>query len=373
MMSDFVVEVLDNQLRKIAEITDLVSVSTVSRATKGGRFILETPDTQVAHLLRDTQGAQINVTDGVTNFLGPVLHWHQRATLDANSFQFEGIDNLARLDWRVTDPEPGNAVPPWQTDAYDTYTGTPVEVIADMVNDRCGATAQPARQFLTVNTPSPSGSSITVKLRFRQTLGELVHELAIAHDVTVSVTLGATGLEFDATPAPTQQNPIGPEMGGLVGWEAGAQAPEANIMICGGQGELTARTFTLRQKATAPRWPWRIESYVEHTEIDNQTDLERAADGHLEEFKEQVFYSADVTAYESDSVRYGRDFMLGDKVPIRINNDETITRVFEEMTNLTGSEKTRKLTVGLPASAGIQLAVGKAKAADIVARRQQGQ
>lgn len=367
------VDVLDAGHTQIGEVTDYDQLSYTRSAVTGGRFVLSVPVTQAARLLRDTPGAEIRVTDGgVEVFAGPVLNWEQVDEFGQQSIRFTGINWLGMLDWRWTDPQPATTAPPFSTDAYDTYTGNVSTIIAGMVDDRCGAAAQAARQFLTVNTPSATGPTVTAKLRFRETLAETVADLATVHNHTVAVTLGGSGLEFDVWQALTRTNaPIGPDVGEVEGWVAGATAPASTHIIAGGQGELTARTFSSRSKAASARWPWRIETYVEHTEIDNQTDLDTAADGHLEELAEQATFTADVAAYETSTIRFGRDFFLGDLVPLRIAGTETNVRVMRVDTTVTDTVE-RRLTIGIPAAAGIARAITQAQQADRLARRQRG-
>jgi hypothetical protein len=225
-----------------------------------------------------------------------------------------------------------------------------------------------------VVAPAASGPTVTVNLRFRRTLAEVVEELAVAHDMTVAVTINASqNLEFTVTPAPTRTNaPIGPDIGIVDGWEASASAPEATTMICGGQGELTARTFSLRSLAADARWPWRVEGYNEHTEATSQAQLDDACDRELAERVGQVSFKIDAAAYESDTVRFGRDFFLGDIVPLRMGGTETLTRVTEAETRIDADGVTRTLTIGVPPAAGVAMAVAESRRANRQARNQQG-
>ncbi len=368
------VDVLDAGHARIGELTDFDEVAYVRSAVAGGRFVITCPPSRAARLLRDTPGAEIRVTEGGQHvFAGPVLEWEHVDDLGEQRFRFAGINWLAMLEWRWTDPEPGTATPPFATDAYDVYTGQVSTVLAQMVDDRCGTAALPARQFLTVLHPIPSGPTVTHKLRFRETLAELVERVATVHGYTVDVTLSTSNvLEFRVWAAPTRTEvAIGPEIAGVLGWASTARAPEATHMITGGQGELTARTFSSRTLAAGARWPWRIEDYTEHTEIDNLTDLNAAADDELAERAEQVTFTVDVQSLETDVIRFGRDFTVGDYVPLRHAGTVQTVRIMQAETVVRDTVE-RTLTVGVPRPRDIALAVARADRADRTARRQRG-
>lgn len=367
------VDVLDDTHTKRAEITDFNSLELAANAVTGGRFILDTPDTNAARTLRDTNGSEVAVYDnGRQIFGGPVLSWDTNSDAGTITHRFEGINWLGMLGWRWTDPEPATASPPYSTNAYDEYADQVSDIIAQMVDKRCGTAALAGRQFLTVNTPTPSGPTINYRARLRQTLGEAVAELAIAYGYTMSVTLTATGLEFDVTAAATRPNAVvGPEVTGLDAYQAGGRAPEADTVLAGGQGELVGRTFSLRTRTVPNRWPWRIEQYVEHTEIGNAADLAEAADRHLEEWAEQSTFTADLAALRTDTVRFGRDYQLGDYIPLRIAGVEQTVRVMSFVLNVTDQIE-RSITVGIPRPRDIAYAIRQATGADRTARRLRG-
>lgn len=367
------VDVLTGSFTSAGELTDYDSLGVVSRSTRGGSFQIDCVNSQTAQALAELPGSGVRVKSDDIDFVGIVTTVEPLFSERGFQWRFTGIDHLARLDWRRTDPEPLTTAPPYSTAAYDTYTGNVTTVIENMVNDRCGATAVAARQFLTVTAGTPAGPTITVKLRFRQTLGELVHNLCVAYGLACAVTLEGGGLVFRVWESSTKTDaPVGPDIGGgLTGYQGALIAPTATDVVAGGQGELTARTFAQSTVTPPTRWPWRIETYIEHTEIDNATDLQDAADEQITEQAEQVAFTADIAAYESDTVKFGRDFGLGDKIPLRLGGTETIGQV--TAVELTVADTlTRKLTVGFPPVKGLVAAITQSRLADQTARRQRG-
>lgn len=131
-------------------------------------------------------------------------------------------------------------------------------------------------------------------------------------------------------------------------------APEANHILMGGVGEGVKRVFAHLSDDTAKGMYGTIEAFEEYT-AGTQDEKKRNSTKEVrmltKELKARLREKAEKTAVqvsfqETRAVQYGRDFQLGDMVPLHLKRTSTADIVRAVSFRLQGNQESIDLTVG---------------------------
>lgn len=255
-------------------------------------------------------------------------------------------DDLALVAGRVVYPDPAQPSTNQATVAAWTSTANAEVLMRNLVNLNAGPGALAVRQIpkLVLGTLQGVGTSITVTSRF----GALCDELRTA--ATAGGRLGfrtrqvGTNIEFQVY-APVDRSAtvrFSRGLGTLRGINYDPEAPATTVAIVGGQGEGTARTIREVVGAGAATW-WRLEKFIDQRQTNVVAELDAAGAETLATDGESVKL-ATVTV-DTEDIRYGRDYQLGDRVPVELYQGVTpITDVVRQIHLTATPDKGETLT-----------------------------
>lgn len=376
-ITDLVVEVRDKQLARRGLIRPEDMSLAVEDVFNGvGQWKVVLP---IEHPLVDelrTPGAGIIIT-GPTDVLlsGPCIKNEFASTPEdpGGSIAFEGISDSHLLADHVALPDPSNTNPTTQTLSHDVRTGPPETLMHAYVNANIGPSA-PADRRVTHLTMGPNGArgTATKKSARFPVLGELLGELAGPPKLGFRIVQRDDVLRFETFEVAdrTAYIRLGIENSTLSGSRVAITAPTATRVIVAGQGEMVDRTFrmvtTEQSLAAESEWGRRIERYKDQRQTDDDDELD---DAGLEVLEDEGFtaVAAQVVPIDDTDQEMGRDWGLGDRVTV-IVNDQELTSIVTGLIVKADSDGLRYGAVlGDPTGFSRQAAVDK-KAADLAAR-----
>lgn len=278
-----------------------------------------------------TPGAGIEVwreaDDGNVSRLlsGPRTKRKLSVTGSSEKLVVTGVSDTVWLRRRLARPEPFTAAPPYSSSAYYTATGVVSTVLCNLVAANLGATALSFRRVGNLITIDPAvGPSVTVNARW-QNLLELVKSTAIAAgDLGFTVVQGDAGLEFRVLQSVDRSATamFSRELGNLEGFEFSDEAPSGNYAVVAGQGEGTARTVVEGGDAVSLASWGLCETFRDRRDTASGTELAQT-------ISEELAKSADKTALElepieTDALRFGVDYNLGDIITVVVDDSVSI-------------------------------------------------
>lgn len=231
-----------------------------------------------------------------------------------------GPDDMTLLDKVLAYPNPALSATA-QDRSYDVRTGVGSTVILDYIARNVGHLAlagRPVPGFNTNITDPLIGGTVSGKTRFDKLLPEVVAPLAEKAGLRVwitSTTSGQRTLNIAQVADRTKTARFSIALRNLKSLKYRKTAPTANVIIGGGRGEETDRTFVIRDNpASIAAWR-RMEEFYDYrsaSDTDGNTELVEGADKRLAESAavEQV----DVVPIDTDRLTFGQDYGLGDKV-----------------------------------------------------------
>jgi hypothetical protein len=263
--------------------------------------------------------------------------------------KFFGADDMVWLAERVAHPQPATASPPWTGQDYDVRTGPASSVILGYVGANAGPSAVTARRVagLTLAADPAAGSTITGRARFQPLLAFLA-ELATGGGVTVTVTQSGASLVAAAVATVDRSADVAfaHDLGNLESSEYAVAASNGSVLYVGGQGEGTARVFTVASNGSSRR----VESFADRRDVTDPAELAEVAAVLLAERAGKT--SLTVNPIDTPTCRYGVHYRLGDLVRLDIDGVAVVDRVVAVRTVLSAAGLTREITIGAESSAG---------------------
>jgi len=360
LISDLTVEVRNSSLTRVGQIqeSDLLGSTFVPRYNNvGGWKIL----LRASHPLADTlrapgAGIVVTLSDGTVLLSGPTRSAKITKTSDDPSGVWEiiGVDDSILLSERLAYPTPTTADVTAQTSDYDTRTGKAETVIKNYVKANIGSTAPTARKVtaLTVEADSARGSTVTGKARFDK-LGELLASLAAVDGLGFTIDQSGSNLLFRVFQPTDRSASVRMDIDNerLSKTEYAYTNPTATRVIVAGQGSGASRSFvevsTTASVAAESEWASRVEVFKDQRNTNNSTELTQAGTEILTDggFTKK---SVSVTPSDDQTMRYGTDWGLGDKVTVVIGSDEVVQVVTEVAIVVTDAGVKVGATVGDP-------------------------
>jgi microcystin-dependent protein len=340
LITDLTVEVRNASLARVGQIlpSDLSGLELALRYNKVGTWKLSLrSDHPLANSLR-APGAGLIVT-GPSGVLisGPTVTATQTKTSDdlVGEWEIVGVEDTVILGERLAYPTPTTADVTLQENAYDIRTGPAETVVKAYVNANIGPSAPTARKItgLTIDTDLGRGSTVTGAARFER-LGELCSNLLGASELGFDVVQSGAALMFRVYQPTNRSAYIRMDVDNrrLIKTEYTYTAPQATRVIVAGQGEGSNRTFLERSNATSTTtettWGRRIEYFKDERNTSDTATLETAGDLVLSDIGKTI-EGIKFTPSDDQTMRYGVDWGLGDKVTVVAGTSEIVQVVTE--------------------------------------------
>lgn len=250
-----------------------------------------------------------------------------------------GGDDLAIVADELAFPDPGSAVANQGSD-YDKRAGAAETVIkgyvaANVGHGRASArgdSSAPNARTVAVATDQGRGSTVSYSARFDPLL-DVVRSCAAASSpqlgVRVEHDVAAGDLVFDVYTPQDRSATVRFSRGrrNLRGYSVQRSMPTATHVVVGGGGEGIDRLFIERKdSAAAAEWYRVVRVFVDQRQTEDVAELEAAGDEELQRGRRSGALSA--TAVDTPSLRFGRDFGLGDWVAVELEHGvEIVDRV----------------------------------------------
>lgn len=333
--------VRDKDLKLQGEFTEFSKFDGIIRFNDIGNWTLEAPpDNPMMKLLkqlwadggRGLVGIAL-VKDDQLVMAGPVRNFTQRKEDDGRKTMI-AVGNCDKyyLHTRLALPSPYK--PPYSdgtaNGAYDKRSGTAEDVMRAYVNQNIGIAADPPRQipgFVLGTYQNGIGSVVNARARF-DFLDQLLANIAsqgggLGFDVVYDLQ---GSLKFNVFQPRDLSNTIifSEELGNLASYEYTQEAPEANYVIAGGGGEGSSRTFVWSGDEPSRTLYGTIEQFIDQRQTSGdsteQTELKQAVYQALQDKTEKT--TLKFQPVETEAIQFGRDYKLGDKVTVVIEEDK---------------------------------------------------
>lgn len=313
-------------LRRIGQVEDFTVLEMPLRFNAVSSWALDLDAFGgAAALLDQAAGIQV-VRDGLTLLSGPMTTRKESAGGGRGRLTYAGVDDTVWLARRLALPVP--AGPPYTAAAYDRRSGAAETVIRAYVDANAGPTATVARRVPGLTLPASLGRGAAVIGNARyDDLIVLCQELALLGGVGFRVVQVGLGLEvqFYVPADRTRTAVFSFGLGNLAGYEYEQTDPTATYAYVAGQGEGTARTIVEGGAAGAP---YRAEVFKDQRDTNEQAALEQSRTETLAEGAGTTALA--ISPIDTQSVRFGRDYGLGDRVSVVLDTG-TVQDVVREV------------------------------------------
>lgn len=317
-------------------------LTTNLRFLRGSRFEIVCHEDEAGDIVRGDE--LLIVRNGETVISGKVTGKGRDRDGADDEITLLGVDDLERVGWRIIYPDPTITADGAQP-AYDVRTGDAETVIRDYIRLNAGPdalnTATEDRRIpgLALATNSNLGDSVTGRGRW-QPLVDYCATLAERGGVGFRARqqLGTSEITFEVY-EPTDRPGVRFDIdavrasGSLKGYSYELTIPEVTHAIAGGRGELEART--IRQDSDGVDTWGRIERWLDQNNAGDEDDpgsqadeLDAAIADALRDGAAAV--DVDLEPVDTEAVRWGRDYDLGDRVKVRIDG-QTVWRQVREI------------------------------------------
>lgn len=342
--SEVTIEVRDAGLARVGQVPRKLwtDVKAIMRLYRVGEWSMTLPrELAICDALRQP-GAGIIITGPEGVILSGVMEEAKRKQSKDDpigSMRFSGVDDNFLLDDYRAYPDPAHAATA-QAAAYDTRTGPGESVIRAYINANIGPGALAARRLgmhaenLVMLADEARGSVVTGNARF-DIIGELIEPLAKVSGVAYRIVQSGSTLvpEFWEPADKSKIIRLDVANGRLSQTEFTLGVPLLTDVLVLGQGEGADRQVVERTSvlASAAREAWRRRREVvkDQRNTDVVAELEQAGDELLVDGGKTRTTNA-ITPTDSHTMRFQRDWNLGDVVGVVVGDDEvpeTVTAV----------------------------------------------
>ena len=359
-VEDLIVEVRDSNLERVGQFTgnDLVGATFVLRFNNVGTWSVKLPYANpLAELLRlPGYGIVVTRSNGEPILSGPTLSAKLDQTQDNTQGDWEIIgatDDLA-LTERLAYPTPSTADVTAQTQAYDVRNGEVETVVKEYVDANIGPSSPLDRRIpnLIVATNLVRGEVVYASARF-ETLQSLIYNLAQVSGLGYAITQDADNLVFEVYEPTDRSDTIRMDLQNRKLSSSSYSYGTAKVTraIVAGSGEAESRIFLERTNtdslAAESTWGRRIEVFKDARQSDGTDELNTAGDELLADVGKTIVEMS-VSPSDDQTMIYGVDWFLGDRVTV-VANDIESTAVVTEIGILVSSDGVRiGATVGTP-------------------------
>ncbi|ATE85125.1 minor tail protein [Streptomyces phage Goby] len=331
-LRDLTVEVRNKDLERVGAVRpeDLI-LELEDQFNNVGTWKLTLPVEHPLAVHLRTPGSGVIVT-GPTDIImsGPTIKNEYASTPEdpGGSIVFEGISDSCILSDHLAFPDPTNINPTTQTKSHDVRTGKVETVMHAFVNANIGPAAPAGRRKakLIMGTNGARGADTTKSARFA-VLGNVLTELGLRASLGFRVVQRGSNLVFETFPVTDRSAYIRLDVmnNSLAGSRVAITPPSATRVIVAGQGEQVNRKFreitTPESLAGEAEWGRRIEVWQDQRNTNEDDELD---DSGLEILEENGFtaVAAQAVPMEDSAIEFGRDWMMGDRVSVVVNDQE---------------------------------------------------
>ncbi|MGW4728842.1 siphovirus ReqiPepy6 Gp37-like family protein [Streptomyces shenzhenensis] len=242
-------------------------------------------------------------------------------------------DDLATIAGHITWPEPALAWAGQHGDTWRTFPATNAEtIIRTLVNENAGPGAIAARRIpnLALDTTAGAGTNTAISTRFEPVLDVCRQAAAAGGTIGFRTRQTATQILFGCyTPADrTATARFSTGLGNLRSIEYSQSAPTlTHALVAGTETEGSSiRTYLEVPDTTAAATWWRVEKYIDGG-ADNDDHGELTAAGTSEITEGAAPVELATITVDTDDLKAGRDFTLGDRVAVALPHGLQVTDV----------------------------------------------
>ncbi|MEV0823855.1 siphovirus ReqiPepy6 Gp37-like family protein [Nonomuraea rubra] len=370
-MPDFVVEARDAFYSRVGVVEQYTTLDVISRFNGVGAWTLTVPaDSAEAAILQPGGGIIVWISGLARPVMsGPITGVTRAWSSDQPGrglVTYSGVSDETLLWSRVTLPVPANTAENQSADRY-TFTGPAAGVLRQLVNVNAGPAARADRVIANLDVPVYSfGRTLTIGTRF-DVLGVALQEIAASAGIGWRLRQGTTDrLMFEPyTPRVHDDGEavFSPEAGTLSAYSYKLTAPTASRLVVAAQGEGRNRWIKQYDDTSGAPSEWSrtpLERFVDRRDVPvargstgspvNPDDPTQPADpdalaqldqAAAEAFAEsQALAELSVTPIDTDTLRYGVHYEVGDVVTVDVHG-QVITDVLREVRLIDGADGPR--------------------------------
>lgn len=359
-VDDLIIEVRNPDFSRLGQFRpgELVGAKFILKFNNVGSWEMKLPQgSRLGEFLR-LPGYGIIVTgpDESVIFSGPTLSAQLVQTSDNIDGDWTIVgtsDDIVLLE-RLAYPTPSTADVTEQTDAYDDRLGFCETIIKEYVSVNIGPDAPADRKIanLTIETTAGLGLEVQGRARF-QTLQEVLYGLAQTSSLGYTIEQLGTDLQFTVYSPLDRTATVRMDMDNskLSRAEYAYAVAKVTRAIVGGQGEEEFRRFVevtnTDSLASETDWSRRIEVFTDGRNSRVTEFLLQDGDEFLAD-QGKTIIEMSVTPADDFNMRFGRDWYLGDKVTVVINDLEASAVVTEVGISIAADGVRLAATVGTP-------------------------
>ena len=360
LVEELLIEVRDPDLIRIGQLRshDLVGATFVVRYNNVGSWSIKLPHGHHLgeYLRQPGYGIILTGPDGSTIFSGPTLSARLTQSQDniEGDWEIVGASDELLISERLAYPKPTTADVTAQTDDYDDRSGEAEFVIKSFIDANMGASAPAERQtpHLVIENNQSRGEIVSAAARF-DNLQELIYDLAQVGGIGYQLIQVGNALKFEVYEPVDRTSTVRMDIQNRKLSSSVLSYGVAGVTraIVGGKGEGKNRTFierTSTESLTAEAtWSRRIETFIDARGANNLDELNTAGDEVLID-KGKTITEMSVTPSNDQTMRYGIEWFLGDKVTVVNNGIETSAVVTEVGIQIASDGVRVGATVGTP-------------------------
>ena len=291
-------------------------------------------------------GWSVLISDGLVSMSGPIdkISIEQGATMSTHTIS--GKDEMVHLSDRITYPSPNLPITKQTDVSHWKMKGAAADVIAALISASVGPSALEARKVRNVvlDYVRGKGAPVVVEERFTNVL-EVVTDISRMGGVTVHGLRKEDGNLYYSISVPrdlSRQVRFFRQSGNGAQGEMSFEAPTATAVIVAAQGEGVDRD--IREATEVSVWGRRIEVLKDRRDTSEDDTLNNAGMEELVQGAEAA--GASFSVVESESLMFGRDYALGDKITLNAGSIVISERVRQASVKWDGFGRTVELSIG---------------------------
>ena len=360
IVEDLIVEVRDRNLDRIGVLVpqDLVGATFVVRYNNVGSWSLKLPyGNDLGELLRlPGYGLVVTGPSGEVIISGPTLTAKLEQTQEnpQGTWLIEGSSDDIILSERLAYPTPSTDDLTAQSIPNDVRSGPAETVIKEYVDVNIGASAPAPRRisYLDVEADQGRGQNVFATARFN-TIQELIYDLAQVGEIGFQVKQTNGNISFLVYEPVDRSDFVRMDIQnrGLTSANYSYGTAKVTRTIVGGRGEAESRVLIERSSSDSLNaevlWNRRIEVFKDARQSEDVQELETAGDELLID-KGKTIVEMSVTPSDDQSMIFGTDWFLGDRVTVVANDIESTAVVTEVGIQIASDGVRVGATVGTP-------------------------
>lgn len=358
-IQDLTVEVRDGSYKRIGQLlaADLNGLLLVLRYNNVGSWSIKLPSNHrlVDELRLPGAGIIVQANNDVI-FSGYTTSAKLDQSVDnpLGDWSIEGVDDSVILSERLAYPNPASSDMGQQLPANDDRSGTAETVIKGYVLENISSAAVTDRAIanLIVEESLERGQLVSASARF-DNLQELIYKLAQTGGVGFRVEQQGDLVEFQVYDPQDRSGTVRMDLqnGKLTQTEYSYGQPKITRVVVGGAGEAEERLF---YEGTTPAsleaeslWMRRVERFVDDRGSQVESSLQQAANEALVDDGKTIV-NLSVTPSDDQTMRFGIDWYLGDKITVVVGLVESTAIVTEVGLSVSSDGVRLGVTVGTP-------------------------